>query len=133
MELCAPIDPSGNQMSLLESQRKSERLTREVEDTAERIRMKETVVESLLTGDMTLLEAASWFRSLHHDARTWHHPQRPRPEHDDAEAWCREVIEWTDCKVRFEQSPSRAEAVCQRLENELRQQRQRSGGLRLLD
>lgn len=127
----SPLDSSGNGLSFLESQRKSERLARELQDTTERTRVKESVTESVLADEMTLVEAASWFRSLYRDPCGWHNPNRPCPEYEDAEAWCREVMEWLESKVLHEHSPSQAEAMHQRWENELRKQRERSEGLQL--
>lgn len=122
LEIGTVTDRYGNAVSLLESRRKGEQLTREAQAALERIRVKERIAEALLNDEMTLLEAAACFRSLHEDPRTWHHPFRPRPQRDDREGWCREVIAWIETKVRVEQSPSQADAVRQWLEAELQEQ-----------
>jgi hypothetical protein len=132
-ELCSPVDQFGNRISLFESRRKGEQLTRQVQSTAERTRMKDTVVESLLLGEMTLFEAAGWFRSLHEDPLSWHHPFRPRPAREDGETWCREVIAWAETKVRFEQSPSRADSLRLCLEDVLRERIESRGSVELTE
>jgi hypothetical protein len=122
LELYTPTDPFGNCISLLESQRQGEQLSHETQLVVERIHLKDAAVEKLLRGEMTLIEAAAWFRSLHDDTRTWRHPFYPRPEHDDGESWCREVINWAETKMHAEHWASHADAMRQRLEAELQEQ-----------
>jgi hypothetical protein len=126
-EACSPVDQFGRRISLFEAQRKSEELSDEVRSAEERMDAKETATEALLSGKMSLFEAASCFRSLHADPRSWHHPHSLRPLYDDGEAWCREAIDWAETKVRIEQSIGQAKALRKRLEAELREHREYHG------
>ena len=121
-DLCSPTDQFGNRISLYEAQRAAEQLSRETEATVARLTVKDRVAEALTSGKMTLFEAAVCFRSLYEDPRSWHHPHRPRPEHEDGESLCREAIDWTETSVRLMQSPDRADTLRQRLEAELQEQ-----------
>jgi hypothetical protein len=118
-DLCTYTDQFGNRISLFEVLRNSEQLNREVRSTIEFTCSKGQIVEDLLSGERTLIETAIRFRALYEDARNWHDPDRPRPAPEDGESWCREVIEWAVAKTWHEQSPSQAEALRQRLEEEL--------------
>lgn len=105
--------------SLLEAQQKGEKLMSEARFSYERVFAKGRIAEALYNREMTLLEAAACFRELHEDLRSWHHPLRPRPQHRDGEAWCHEVIEWSENYISDDLSPSQAELLRQRLETEL--------------
>ncbi|HTU20863.1 MAG TPA: hypothetical protein VMG10_22615 [Gemmataceae bacterium] len=133
LEQYAPVDSFGNRISLFEAQRKSEQLSREIAASMERIRTKETVVGAVINGEMSLFEAAACFRSLHEDIRTWHDPLYPRPELDDGEKWCRQVINWVATRSRRGPTASQAMAAHQRLEEELREEMQRHGWVKLPD
>jgi|GEM_PF-3459212 hypothetical protein len=115
-------DSFSNYIRLLEAQRKGEQLERETQSTRKRLQAKVRVAEALKNGEMTLIDAAACFCALHTDPRSWHHPQRPRPERTDGEGWCREVIEWTERYTRHDHSSSQVDALRQRLEAELQEQ-----------
>ena len=133
LELYTPTDQFGNRISLFENQRKSEQLSREIAISMERIESKETVVEACINGEMSLCEAAADFRALHRDSRSWRDPLRPMPEFDDGESWCREVIHWAKLRIRFGRSESQADAVAQRLEEELQEEMDCEGRVSLPD
>lgn len=133
IDLCAPLDPYGNRMDLFELQRKGEQLSHEVQVTIERVQTKDTIIEQLVSGEMTLIEAAAWFRSLHEDPRTWHNPRNPRPEHDEGERWCYVVMDYAGTKVQCERSESQADALRQRLEAELQELVECHGAVKLPD
>lgn len=126
-------DQFGNHVALIDLQRKGERMSRGCQTTLERARCKDIAAESLCQGEMTLVEAAAFFRFLYEDPQEWHHPHRPRPDHEDGATWCHQVIEWTVMKVSLEQSPSQADAVRQRLERELQEQLADCGSVALPD
>jgi hypothetical protein len=132
VEVCAPTY-FGERLSLFETLREGEQLLRETQATAERIRIKGMVLEALTSGELTLFEAAAWFRSLHEEPQSWHNPDYPRPGHDDGERWCRVVIAWTEKHVRYSYSPGRADVVCRGLERELREHLQCHGTVKLPD
>ena len=102
-----------------------------MQTSIERLGSKETAIGALIRGEMTLLEAAALFRSLYEDPKAWHHPQLSRPSHEDGESWCRIVIEWTESKLRDEQSASQADAVRRRLEAELQHELASHGTVKL--
>lgn len=132
-ELGPMTDRFGNRISLLELQRKDEQMSRELHMSIEHLRYKDTVAEALHRGKITLIDAAAMFRSLYEDPKAWHHPRRPRPGREDGEIWCREVIDWTETKVRLEQSPCHADALRRSLEAELQQQLTYHGTVKLPD
>jgi hypothetical protein len=109
-------------MALLEAQSKNERLASEADATIKRIEVKCRIAQALRNGEMTLIDAAAYFRALHEDPRSWRYPNCLRPEQRDGEAWCRLAIEWTVRNSSYEQTPSQTEALHQRLENELEKQ-----------
>lgn len=131
VEQCAPLDRFGNRISLLEEQRKGERLSRELHETLERIRTKETIIAELASGEMSLFEAAAWFRALYEDVGTWPNPCRPLPAYDEGEGWCRAVIAYAEIHLQDKQSPSQAGTVRQRLEAVLQEQLERHGAVKL--
>jgi hypothetical protein len=133
IELYEPTDPFGNRISLIESHRKSEQLSREIALSMERIRAKEKGIQGLLDGQKTLFEVASLFRSLHQDPQTWHDPRHPRPEFEDGESWCRQVIVWVETRLHSRVPSSQGIAVRQQLEAELQKERQRHGKVSLPD
>ena len=133
MELYSPTDQFGNRFSFAEAQRKSEQLSRELAISIERIRTKESVVDALLNGEMTLLEAAAAFRSIHERPQSWHDPLCARPQRDDGESWCRQVIHWVEMRVSLGHSPSLATTERERLEAELQEQMDCDGKVRLPD
>jgi hypothetical protein len=81
----------------------------------DRIKGKIKVIDRLLAGELTLLEAAAWFRHLNDNP-----PEAPLdyrthwPGGSDGEKLCRQVIYW----VRMRRSPE-AEGSAERLEREL--------------
>jgi hypothetical protein len=133
IELCIVTDQQGNQVSLFDLELKGEQMTREAQTSIEHLRSKNTAAEALSRGEMTLIDAAAFFRSQYEDPKSWHHPHRPRPRLEDGESWCRFVIHWTETKIRQEHSASRAAAVRQRLEAELQRQLAYHGTVKLPD
>jgi hypothetical protein len=109
-------------ISLLEAQSKGEQIIREAATTTRRLHAKAEIAEALQNGDMTLIDAAAYFRWLHEDPKTWHYPDRPRPEPQDTEGWCREVIEWTARYLSFGPPPNQTDGLRPRLEAELQTQ-----------
>jgi hypothetical protein len=121
-ELYTTSDSSGNRVTLFELRRKGDQITRDVQTSIEHVHSKEMAADALFRGEITLFDAAVLFRSLYEDSKSWYDPQRSRPRRDDGEGWCRLVIEWTEMRIRDEQSPSQADALRQRLEVELQRQ-----------
>ncbi len=121
----SPSDWLNDCLLFLEAQRKADQLERETEITLNRTCVKAKVAETLAKGEMKLIDAATVFRCLHEDPRSWHDLNRPLPDSKDAEAWCREVIEWAERCTQPNRSPSESEGLRQRLETELRGLRKR--------
>jgi hypothetical protein len=132
IDVCAPA-LLGERVSLSGELRRGEQLARESQAMTERLHIKGMVIEELLSGKLTLFEAAAKFRSLDETPRARHNLDYPRPGRDDGERWCRLVIDWFKVDVRFSYSPTRADAVCRRLERELREHLQRHGTVKLPD
>jgi hypothetical protein len=110
---------------ILEAQRKEELDLREREVSVNRVFVKAKVAEALRKGEMKLIEAAAVFRYLHEERKSWHALNRPLPDSQDAEAWCREAMEWTEQYLHSDRSPSESHAFRQRFEPELREVRKR--------
>jgi hypothetical protein len=110
---------------ILEAQRKTEQVAREMEVSVNRVLVKAKVAEALAKGEMKLIDAAAVFRWLHEERKSWHALDRPLPDSQDAEAWCRESMEWTERYMHLDRSPSESHAFRQRLEPELQEVRKR--------
>ncbi len=132
-ELGTITDRFGNRVSLSDLERKDEQISRELRRTIEHLCAKDAIAEALYRGELSLIDAAVLFRSLHEDRRSWHDPQRPRPRLDDGAAWCREVIDWTAMKIDIEHSSCQADAVRQSLEAELQAHLADHGSVKLTD
>jgi hypothetical protein len=130
-ELYPTTDQNGNRVTLFDLHRKGDQITRDVQTSIEHVHSKEMAADALFRGEITLFDAAVLFRSLYEDPKSWYDPQRSRPRRDDGEGWCRLVIEWTETRIRDEQSPSQADALRQRLEAELQRQLACHGSVKL--
>ncbi len=106
---------------IIEAQDRAKQLSHQAQLSADRVSSKGEIAEALKNGQMTLLEAAAYFRWLHEDLQSWHHPFRPRPELNDGASWCREVIEWTDRYTSTQPTANQPSALRQRLEAELQE------------
>jgi hypothetical protein len=86
----------------------------------DRIRVKQKVVERLLAGELSLVEAAAWFRFVND------HPpdcrcdfRRAMPGRSDGEKACRQVLAWAELDLKAGMPESQVELVRCRLEGEL--------------
>jgi hypothetical protein len=110
-----------------------ERLDGQGDIALRRMAAKQTVVRQLLAGELTLAEAAAWFKYLN---------EQPggRPDHfrmcfpcpTAEESACRQVISWAQVELSAT-SPERAAAAVARLEAELQAQLECSGKVELPD
>jgi hypothetical protein len=85
-----------------------------------RLKCKYQVVQAVLARQVTLLEAAAYFRALNHQppAFDWDTFRALRPGDSDDERHCHEVIHWVYLAVT-ETDPCEAEAVRANLSGEL--------------
>ncbi len=132
-EACMVTDASGNRISLFEAQRKGERLTREVQATLERVETKGKIADMVMSGEMSLIEGAAWFRSLSREPHAWHALVCPPPGPKEGEGWCRLLVDWIDTRTRYDRTASEADAVRQCLESELQTHLDRDGCIELPD
>jgi hypothetical protein len=100
------------------------RLFSEAADQAEifkqRARARSQVVKRLLQDDLTLLEAAAWFRFLGDNPPELPDDFRKRyPGDSDGEKACRKVICWAQALLRLPGANSQTADRLQRLEDEL--------------
>jgi len=118
-------------IKLLEAQHRGEQLVYESRQAVQRVCIKGKIAEMLRDGELRLVEAAAYFRLLHKDPKSWHDPLHPRPDFQDGESWCREVIRWTERYLCAESSSSQASALRRRLEAELQEQLEGHGTVKL--
>ena len=92
----------------------------EIRLTTARIEAKDAVVDRLLAGEITLLEAAAWFRQLC-DNPPEHGVDFRRifPGDSDGEKACRHVIAWVHARVWSHHGQTQAELAEQKYLREL--------------
>jgi hypothetical protein len=92
----------------------------EVEIKQRRIQAKGQVVDRLLAGDLSLVQAAAWFRFLDDQPEDWPDDFRRRmPGRGDGDKACRQVISWVRIRLTGRLVRSQGAAAVDRLENEL--------------
>jgi hypothetical protein len=94
----------------------------QVRISLERIHAKGQVVERLADGELTLVEAAAWFRYLNDNPPGF--PARFRelhPGRSDGEKACRQVIQWVELHLVVRMPKSQTTALAGRLRAELDQ------------
>jgi hypothetical protein len=95
-------------------------LQRKSEITAYRIQAKRGVVEQLVRQELTLFEAAAWFRFFNENPADYQDDyRRAWPGRCDGEKVCRQVIHWVYTDLYGGPPSSRAEAEKDRLEQVL--------------
>jgi hypothetical protein len=87
------------------------------------VRLKEEIIGDLVSGRVALVEAASRFRQVGGRLPT------PGAGADNGEAWCRAVIGWAH--LALEDRPERADAISEKLEQELQSHLSRFGAVHL--
>jgi hypothetical protein len=97
-----------------------------------RINAKSCIMEKLRAGELTLLDAAGWFRRLNAEPPTYpdHHWQRMPGDTPD-EKICHQVIRWVDAYFYDRAPASEVAALIHRLEKELQDHRAANGTVKL--
>jgi hypothetical protein len=131
LEASTVTDSTGQRISLWEAYRQGQRLSRAVQETKERTAAKERIADMVAGNEITLIEAAAWFRALHRTPDSWNNIMCPRPGEQEGKEWCCLVITYVEMKTRNEQSVSQAEFVKQRLQADLQEQLDRHGNIEL--
>jgi hypothetical protein len=86
----------------------------------QRMATKEKVIERLVEEELTLLQAAAWFRFLNDNPPEYPSDFRHRyPGNSDAEKACRQVLAWLNPYLRRRLVESQAATTLCRLEGEL--------------
>ena len=68
-----------------------------------RVEAKTAVIDRLLSGEVSLLEAAAWFRQLNDSPPEYPSDFRERcPGDGDGEKACRQVITWLETRARWD-------------------------------
>jgi hypothetical protein len=97
-----------------------------------RIAAKDEVIDRLLAGDLTLLEAAAWFRRLNADPPHLAMDYSMLAGDSEEEKVCRQVISWVGHHLAMKAaSASEAHDVVHRLEGELQERLRRDGRVEL--
>lgn len=133
LEATTVTDVTGQRISLWEAYRQGQRLSRAVQETRERTAAKERIADMVAGNEITLIEAAAWFRALHRTPHSWNNIICPPPGKQEGKEWCHKVITYVEMKTRSEQSASQAEFVRQRLQADLQEQLERHGTIELPD
>ena len=104
------------------------------EASVRRLQSKAAVARRLVDGELTLLEAAAWFRYINRMTGSAGDVPAPGEEAEpEAERYCRQVIRWAETTAAVEISTERSETVVRRLEAELDERLRRDGGVVLPD
>jgi hypothetical protein len=107
-------------------------LDRRYETAVQRTHAKQVIIDELLAGRLTLLEAARRFKNLNESPITCQDDYRSRfPGRCDGEKVCRQVLAWVDTALQ-QYPPDQARAVAQRFEDDLQKHLQRHGDLVVL-
>ena len=115
-----------------EAQRQ-ERLESKGEPVKRRMAIKDEVVRQLLAGELTLAEAAAWFKYLNERPAGDENFYRQRFRCPTAEeSACRQVISWVRSELWLK-GPDRAEETVRRLEAELQGHLECEGKIELPD
>jgi hypothetical protein len=86
----------------------------------ERVKARVKVIQRLVEGELSLLEAAAWFRFLgDHPAELPDDFRSHYPGRSDGEKACRQVIGWTESHLRARGDYSTRERLLRGLEDEL--------------
>jgi hypothetical protein len=92
----------------------------EIRLTTARIEAKDAVVDRLLAGEITLLEAAAWFRQVCDNPPDYRVDFRRNFAGDsDGEKACRHVIAWVNARVWSLHGQAQAELAEQKYQREL--------------
>ncbi len=101
------------------------------EAAVHRLEAKSAVAQRLIDGELTLLEAAAWFRYITRTtASAGNFPAPGEEDEPEAERFCRQAIRWAGTTAHVD-SAERSEAIVRRLEAELDECRRRDGGVQL--
>ncbi len=119
VDLLLQADPSADRISLVEEQRRSVQLAEESTIVLARLRNKDRISQQVIAGDLTLLQAAARFIALNDTPESRENLRRAFPAHSEGESVCLQVMKWVESEARLRASPSQAEAVCRRLQEEL--------------
>ena len=120
------------QVSEQERQR-NERLKEQAPAVGQRMTIKSRVVGQLIAGELTLREAAAWFKYVNERPAGCEANYRELfPGASAEESACRQVIAWVRAELNGA-APSRAEATVRRLEAELQGQLECEGKVELPD
>jgi hypothetical protein len=97
-----------------------------------RIAAKDQVTDRLLAGDLTLLQAAAWFRRLNDDPPHLPTDYSKLPGESEEEKVCRQVIAWAGHRLGLQGvAASEADGTVRRLEDELDGRLRRDGRVEL--
>ena len=84
-----------------------------------RVQAKNAVTDRLLEGDLTLAEAASWFRYLCDNPPQYATNRSNWPGDSEGEKLCRHVINWVSGYLSHSRPASEIERIVSRLEEQL--------------
>lgn len=111
---------------------RGEVIARQLAISRQRLKAKEEVVYRTVDGELTLFEAAAWFRFLNENPSDCQEAYRETClGKSDEEKLCRQVISWVGESLRHRGLASRAEQETRRLEQILAQHLGKSGTVKL--
>jgi hypothetical protein len=108
-------------------------LTRKRDILARRIAGKRQVAQQVIARELTLVEAAAWFRFLNETPEDFPDPACDTPGKSLGEKQCRMVIRWVAAELRDQGATRLVHEEIRRLESELHQQERTDGTVILPD
>jgi hypothetical protein len=128
------VDQFGARISPAEENRRTAELDRQLAAANRRLHVKEETASRLLTGELTLFEAAALFGTVERAPESEaDFPRLIHPGVSEGEKLCRAVISWAGGKVQVERSSAEAGDLRRRLEAELREHMDCYGTVNLLE
>jgi hypothetical protein len=120
---------AGVQQQLQDEQKRSATLSGILEVSIRRSATKAMVIRELIAGQVSVLEAAAWFRELNQAARDSYTEFDEFTAPTDAENLYREILRWTEVELG-DWPPSQAKPIWQRLQEEFEELQNREGCIR---
>jgi hypothetical protein len=122
-------DGLGHPISLAHEQERGRRLDQQRAGSVERLREKNKITWRVLSGNLTLFEAAARFAQMGERGSGRLCCQQSPPGASEEERLCRQVISWAETTAAMERSANEAVRVRHKLEAELQEHLKHAGAV----